>query len=101
MVCRGRIDFIHRFGCSLTEQTSQTVVPGERRGANERRTGVSFPIGTARMINFFRAASERGTLLTPRKKFIILAVPIDRKSTRLNSSHQIISYAVFCLKKKN
>src|SRR5258708_14824923 len=29
-------------------------------------------------------------------------VPVggDRKSTRLNSSHQIISYAVFCLKKK-
>src|SRR5699024_12633221 len=27
--------------------------------------------------------------------------PIDRKSTRLNSSHVSISYAVFCLKKKN
>src|SRR5207248_7478931 len=27
--------------------------------------------------------------------------PIDRKSTRLNSSHRTISYAVFCLKKKN
>src|SRR5258708_38584707 len=27
-------------------------------------------------------------------------VDADRKSTRLNSSHQIISYAVFCLKKK-
>src|SRR5207244_558880 len=27
-------------------------------------------------------------------------VVVDRKSTRLNSSHQIISYAVFCLKKK-
>src|SRR5258708_9660711 len=26
-------------------------------------------------------------------------VQLDRKSTRLNSSHQIISYAVFCLKK--
>src|SRR3954463_2802881 len=26
---------------------------------------------------------------------------LDRKSTRLNSSHTIISYAVFCLKKKN
>src|SRR5437588_1105750 len=25
----------------------------------------------------------------------------DRKSTRLNSSHTVISYAVFCLKKKN
>src|SRR5258708_29848594 len=29
------------------------------------------------------------------------AIGRDRKSTRLNSSHQIISYAVFCLKKKN
>src|SRR3712207_7996832 len=28
------------------------------------------------------------------------AVPADRKSTRLNSSHANISYAVFCLKKK-
>src|SRR5438552_10332773 len=28
------------------------------------------------------------------------SVEEDRKSTRLNSSHQIISYAVFCLKKK-
>src|SRR5438552_12404838 len=27
-------------------------------------------------------------------------IGLDRKSTRLNSSHQIISYAVFCLKKK-
>src|SRR2546422_2425492 len=29
-----------------------------------------------------------------------LSVPRDRKSTRLNSSHGYISYAVFCLKKK-
>src|SRR5256885_8662413 len=28
-------------------------------------------------------------------------LPRDRKSTRLNSSHLVISYAVFCLKKKN
>src|SRR5690242_21503635 len=28
------------------------------------------------------------------------AHPVDRKSTRLNSSHMSISYAVFCLKKK-
>src|SRR5690625_6870989 len=28
-------------------------------------------------------------------------VAVDRKSTRLNSSHVAISYAVFCLKKKN
>src|SRR5256885_10454321 len=30
-----------------------------------------------------------------------LRVSGDRKSTRLNSSHLVISYAVFCLKKKN
>src|SRR5438034_8105742 len=30
-----------------------------------------------------------------------LEVLRDRKSTRLNSSHTVISYAVFCLKKKN
>src|SRR3712207_7993704 len=31
---------------------------------------------------------------------IVAASPEDRKSTRLNSSHANISYAVFCLKKK-
>src|SRR5258708_39906414 len=41
-----------------------------------------------------RGDSKLWTTLSP-------AVPTqDRKSTRLNSSHQIISYAVFCLKKK-
>src|SRR5438445_9252881 len=33
-------------------------------------------------------------------EFAILLDDIDRKSTRLNSSHANISYAVFCLKKK-
>src|SRR3712207_7484144 len=31
---------------------------------------------------------------------VVAAGPVDRKSTRLNSSHANISYAVFCLKKK-
>src|SRR5258708_26607939 len=39
----------------------------------------------------FNAASRAGRFAVPNR---------DRKSTRLNSSHQIISYAVFCLKKK-
>src|SRR2546426_6703248 len=46
-------------------------------------------------------------LLEPRRpdspvaKFLAQRGPgIDRKSTRLNSSHLVISYAVFCLKKK-
>src|SRR5688500_19321003 len=35
--------------------------------------------------------------------YILVAIQFeeDRKSTRLNSSHLVISYAVFCLKKKN
>src|SRR5437899_5636223 len=32
---------------------------------------------------------------------VLCSLPLDRKSTRLNSSHLGISYAVFCLKKKN
>src|SRR5947207_12405946 len=38
---------------------------------------------------------ELNATATPRDSLI------DRKSTRLNSSHTVISYAVFCLKKKN
>src|SRR2546422_5623237 len=34
------------------------------------------------------------------KMMPVLAAVLDRKSTRLNSSHGYISYAVFCLKKK-
>src|SRR3712207_8133033 len=34
-------------------------------------------------------------------QLVVLRVAVDRKSTRLNSSHANISYAVFCLKKKN
>src|SRR5258708_17624620 len=34
------------------------------------------------------------------KRFTFFSCFLDRKSTRLHSSHQIISYAVFCLKKK-
>src|SRR5258707_3911436 len=39
-------------------------------------------------------------LMKLRERFFPLTGP-DRKSTRLNSSHANISYAVFCLKKKN
>src|SRR5438876_7357335 len=34
------------------------------------------------------------------RSFVSLPALVDRKSTRLNSSHPSISYAVFCLKKK-
>src|SRR3712207_8540306 len=37
----------------------------------------------------------------PRNHLLAPGTDTDRKSTRLNSSHANISYAVFCLKKKN
>src|SRR5258708_11266180 len=46
-----------------------------------------------------RYAQDRSTLV-PLAWFSNGTSVEDRKSTRLNSSHQIISYAVFCLKKK-
>src|SRR5690242_21038364 len=49
-------------------------------------------------------ASELGAGEGNRRQLVVatylLAGGIDRKSTRLNSSHMSISYAVFCLKKK-
>src|SRR5207253_7792300 len=46
---------------------------------------------TALWDNYICAIAQRGTLTSR---------DLDRKSTRLNSSHVAISYAVFCLKKK-
>src|SRR5258708_27089536 len=48
-----------------------------------------------------RAALDAFVLLHRFFSYVgVETVEQDRKSTRLNSSHQIISYAVFCLKKK-
>src|SRR5436190_11158104 len=41
-----------------------------------------------------------GVEIETRHGSVLLAQVGDRKSTRLNSSHTVISYAVFCLKKK-
>src|SRR5256885_5939391 len=48
-----------------------------------------------------RASAEREKVEIHTYRIIYEAVEeVDRKSTRLNSSHLVISYAVFCLKKK-
>src|SRR5256885_13259920 len=50
-----------------------------------------------------RGAVGRGRRSDPTARALDAAAPpdVDRKSTRLNSSHLVISYAVFCLKKKS
>src|SRR5260221_10957161 len=47
-----------------------------------------------------RIGAESGRLSQYSRRRLLQARQIDRKSTRLNSSHTVISYAVFCLKKK-
>src|SRR5687768_18006179 len=48
------------------------------------------------------SAHSGGFMRTPHRLLLLVAIAIlaDRKSTRLNSSHGYISYAVFCLKEK-
>src|SRR5256885_13104829 len=46
------------------------------------------------------AAARRGRALQDRDPEVEMPVVLDRKSTRLNSSHLVISYAVFCLNTK-
>src|SRR5437588_3937191 len=54
-----------------------------------------------RMVEVFRPFREARAELSPELVTRILDEGSeDRKSTRLNSSHTVISYAVFCLKKK-
>src|SRR5256885_9924800 len=48
----------------------------------------------------FDAILAKPVMVNDLERFLIPADLRDRKSTRLNSSHLVISYAVFCLKKK-
>src|SRR5436309_7826979 len=62
-----------------------------------------FPYTTlfrSEVFDIIRAINEQGTTIFVIEQNVNMALSIDRKSTRLNSSHVKISYAVFCLKKK-
>src|SRR5947207_5009048 len=65
--------------------------PGDQPG--ELRLDVGEEMMTDAGPDAVGADQRHRQLLPPRRA--------DRKSTRLNSSHTVISYAVFCLKKKN
>src|SRR5207244_5020993 len=82
-------------GARTTRVRIETRRNGRRRRAHARtrRTGQDSPAAASPESSAHgRPTPGTRTSPTPRRR--------DRKSTRLNSSHQIISYAVFCLKKK-
>src|SRR2546427_4368169 len=62
------------------------------------RVGAVFEKTRENILNFLRKKLERKSPVYVVVQMILLKE--DRKSTRLNSSHSQISYAVFCLKKK-
>src|SRR5436190_3446639 len=67
------------------------VIAAERKASDRGLEIEALKLTIAKLQrNTFGASSESGKKLLDQ----------DRKSTRLNSSHTVISYAVFCLKKK-
>ena len=69
---------------------------GEIRSTKNLSGGESFIVSLALALGLSRMSSRN-----VRVDSLFLDEGLDRKSTRLNSSHARISYAVFCLKKKN
>src|SRR5207244_12060879 len=61
-------------------------------GGNDQRRLKTLPEEFHAQIDIVQVDFREGVVDQPD------VIPVDRKSTRLNSSHQIISYAVFCLK---
>src|SRR5438552_19145130 len=64
------------------------------------RSPLTYPCGRERRRGAIGARSHRHGQRRVSASSRLFGERRDRKSTRLNSSHQIISYAVFCLKKK-
>src|SRR5690242_21603609 len=76
---------------SLSGPTAATAGPRLGHGPEDRLDQAMFRLYARLTYSAF----------APAVKLMLAISPSDRKSTRLNSSHMSISYAVFCLKKKN
>src|SRR5438309_420812 len=79
---------LHSFPTRRSSDPTRSRSPCRRRASRTARSGPPKPATTC-------AATS-----TPPPWPTTTCAPSDRKSTRLNSSHSSISYAVFCLKKK-
>src|SRR3712207_8928644 len=73
-----------------------TTLFRSRDGTSAFNLGVDFKGGTLVTVDF----KQRPSAEQIRDALVKTGLGEDRKSTRLNSSHANISYAVFCLKKK-
>src|SRR5690606_39794273 len=93
----------HRHLHSFPTRRSSDLRAGVSRGAQTHHFPTKALLVAASIQHLFDIEAERFRAAfteLPRAQRD-LASAVDRKSTRLNSSHVKISYAVFCLKKKN
>src|SRR5216683_4792755 len=84
----------------LTEPAEVVYDPFMGRGTTVIEAGLLGRVPCGCDINPLSAVLTRPRVHPPRLEEITQRLREDRKSTRLNSSHDQISYAVFCLKKK-
>src|SRR5256885_14807839 len=76
------------------------IAPGAK--LNERELCEQLGVSRTPLREAIKLLAAEGLAdLLPNRGAIAVKLSEDRKSTRLNSSHLVISYAVFCLKKKN
>src|SRR5690348_17512959 len=102
MLCCG---CVMRFRSGVLISVVLLVVPAALFAAGLSFQAVKREVVEQRLASFSRDNTQREAIL--KKMFTDLGCAdhlteeqVDRKSTRLNSSHPSISYAVFCLKKK-
>src|SRR5947209_13945635 len=81
----------------LAEETAGVCTPVALTAADPEGRTV---LGSGTRAAAIREMFEEANVLLAYQDGTMLAINEDRKSTRLNSSHANISYAVFCLKKK-
>src|SRR2546430_8893714 len=118
---RGRICFVAVQEWALRRRSGNGKFPKEKRHGsrcagdcqvcNGEKTyspadplvvDIDSPVSSLMMVTFAPGITPPLVSLTvPEIAPVSTCANIDRKSTRLNSSHSQISYAVFCLKKKN
>src|SRR5256885_663976 len=84
---------------TVMEEAGRPLLPAEILGAAQREVPA---IGLATVYRNIKQLMEAGEVQAVDLPGEATRYELrDRKSTRLNSSHLVISYAVFCLKKKN
>src|SRR5690606_41320181 len=87
----GRIDADKMYDIVMSWDWGNSGSPDIYHDTETRRNGITYRSNLARLAEALINNDENGKA----------EKVLDRKSTRLNSSHVKISYAVFCLKKKN